>query len=303
MKTSRNLFLFFLMMALPIGAGEPAIYLNKNCGRLGDRLLFVAEGIWLSMMFNLPLVVESFEYSDSFAFDQQYPKLKNSPYWNYRKLPIKRASEIDPQRENILYAPDFGVPYAEERLVRYTTRSDEYQIDWKDPKFQEALARAFKPLESIPLVTPPDDHISIAVHVRTGGAVDKSYAPKALPEKFTSVSWALEKIKEIYELTGHQPTYVHIFTDSTDPKALLEGFKRRLLSPNLIVDTVVENQSKQAILTDLYSMMHFDYLICPQSSFSFMAWLLGNHKLTFRQGKTKFVQGTLIVNSEYKILG
>lgn len=293
-------YILLIVVFMQARAEAPgAIILDRGPGRLGDNLLHVAEGVWVAIQKNLPVYVEPFEYSDEFAFDTLLPK-KNDPLIStYKKVVVKHINDVRPLvSEPTAYHLLFATPYSNELRTKATARAEDYGINWRDPQFLDEVKKLFQPVNEIPLIERPQGMPSIAVHVRTGGGFDKPHVVKLVPGKFTSVAWAIKKIKEIYNELGRKPVYVHIFTDSLDQGALLTFIKSGIGTADIQYGLSDMMDKKMAVMSDLLSMAQFDYLICAQSNFSFIAWLIGNHIRTYRQYETRFYNNQLFVMSE-----
>lgn len=299
--------LFFILFCINTLSGEKpfaAIYLQKGVGRLGDQLLYVAEGVWLARQTKLPLYVTPFEYSECFALDLILDKPDRKMFKGCALKRVGSITEINPNPSvPTFYHPLFGVPYKEEVLAGYVCRAEQFGIKWKDPNFQQEIGALFKPLIPFSTVEVPDGYYSVALHHRQGGRFDNMKTVSMIPGKFTSLSWALKKVREIHSLVQGKPLYVHIFTDDPDPEALVKRIRLEFNEPTIVWGTTNDNFSKEAIFSDLFSMAKFDFLIAPQSSFSFLAWVLGDHILTFRQGETILSGKRLIVQTENCIWG
>lgn len=144
------------------------------------------------------------------------------------------------------------------------------------------------PKKPLPLITPPSDKISVAVHVRKGGTYESwglSFKQGSHLHKIPFNEFYSDQIKSVSALLGNRPLYVFIFTDDENPEALLETIKKSVNVPSIVYDCRRENNHHNTnVLEDFFSMMHFDVLIRPDSNYSILAEKLGEHSLVIYPG-------------------
>jgi len=115
-------------------------------------------------------------------------------------------------------------------------------------------------------------------------AVGRSkFADRRFPLKFPPNEFYIEQIQRMSELLDDQPMYVHIFTDSTDPQAIADLFKKHVNKPNIEFGCRSQgNQQDANVLDDFFALTHFDYMIRGESNFSIMAERIGYFKIIIK---------------------
>lgn len=246
-----------------------AITWEPNGGRFGDNLLSYSRAKWLSYCFDIPLLYLPFKYSDQLMINTQediftpevallFSTATHLPYGSkYRLLPDNNTLYISHWKTDIF-------------------------IDWYDNIFVQELRKTIAPCYEIKKITIPDNYLSIAVHVRTGGsfAPDTAQEKERCPLRFAPDEFFIAQIKRIADMFKHEKLYVYIFTDHANPIELKNKFKKILNDPRITFDYRHENNSHNTnVLEDFFSMMDFDCLIRPGSHFSRFVQRLGNNKL------------------------
>ena len=154
----------------------------------------------------------------------------------------------------------------------------------------------------IPLIHPPRDITSIAVHIRKGGGFDhpllseqhfqvndskRTKIPKNVGRnhadynhsmKFPPEQYYVDQIKKISQLLDHQELYLFIFTDETNTELLIERISSAVGLDNISYDYRKENNShSKNVLRDFFSIANFDCFIrSKESAFAQTAHLLGD---------------------------
>ncbi|MCA9375041.1 hypothetical protein KC622_01780 [Candidatus Dojkabacteria bacterium] len=180
-------------------------------------------------------------------------------------------------------------------------------VDYEDKNYRKLLKEAFSSRKKVKLLDLPDDMPSIALHVRVGSgtdnlsqtidAPDKSSqqkkgrtTDKLFPGKFPSLSYYCEQIKHICKMLDNQHVYVHIFTDSERPEALVQSLKR-----TLSLDTVhfsyikSKERSFYGVVEDFINLCRFEYIIRPRSWFSIMAEAVADWKISISPHKDGYI--------------
>jgi hypothetical protein len=248
---------------------QSAITWEPNGGRFGDNLLSYSKAKWLSYTFNIPLLYLPFKYSDLLVLHQQeqmYTPESTQLFSTVKYLPIRSKIQLLPQN-NTLY------------ISHWQTK---ISIDWNDPIFIEKLKNNITPFYPIEKTIIPDNCISIAAHIRTGGgfAADTEQERERCPLRFAPDEFFIDQIARIADMFPQENLYVYIFTDHQNPLTLKTKFEKALNNPRITFDCRTKNNSHNAnVLEDFFSMMDFDCLIRPGSHYSRFVQRLGNNKL------------------------
>jgi len=309
--------LVFLAILSPHRASSNGNILSYQLtpGRLGDHLLAVAKTELVAQLEKLPVAHVPFEWSDHLALSKQInykaPKssrrlilhkykpgitalLKNTTFLCSLKTDIYSDKQSMDKQNNI---GNFG------NLYEYTRTN---------PVFKKRLQRLIAPLHTIEALDLPKNRITVAVHVRTGGGFDKlsrmdqhtakkengRYTDQIHPQRFPPESYYTQQIETVSMLLGHQPLFVHIFTDDRDPLAITKRFQQKLshLSNITYSCRATGNAHNLNVIDDLFNMTRFDCLIRPASSYSKMAQLLGDHVIITYPKQVIWVNGILVAD-------
>ena len=174
------------------------------------------------------------------------------------------------------------------------------------------IKKMIKPYKPLPEFNLPENIITVAVHVRKGGGFDapllskqKSpfYADQRWPTKFPPDQYYIDQIKQLSEMLGDPPLYVHIFTDHQKPTEIVERYRKAVSKPNITYHCREEgNRHDRNILEDLFAMAKFDCLIRGSSHFSLSAQLIGNHMIVIHPKKAKWEGNKLIIEEVNTII-
>lgn len=265
---------------------------NRLCpGRFGDKILFYAITKWVSYRFNLPLFLQSFEYSSLLRLGKEEKKYSTTILKNFKDGLLKIRSEQDViknAKKNIIFESD----------KYFYVNGSHRKEDWlayiaQDKNFMKQLRHMLHPAISVPHIKLPSDKITVAVHIRKGGGVDKPlysmqyyptrkdvYADKQWPRKFPPEQYYVDQIKKISNLFGDKPLFVFIFTDDRDALKLVKRIKKAVNKNNVVFSCRDKDNAHDVhVVEDFYNMASFDCLIRSNSCFSMAAQLLGNHQL------------------------
>lgn len=257
-------------------------------GRLGDKLVLYCKAKWLAYRYGIPFVYKEFDGADQFIF--HYIEKKNNPCISQWKeiIRLNDEKEVNAAKE-LLYSITILTKISEENIEQKTA----YEF-WHEMKKMLACCVS---LDQSQIIVPPKNMISVAVHVRKGGGFDpplfyetaadglvpkdhEVYVDKQFPLKFPPDSFYLEQIEKIASLHPSEHIHVHIFTDDKNPIILQKKYLSMLNNQRITIGCRGDkNAYDQNVLEDLFSMANFDYLIRPNSNFSLIAQILGNHCL------------------------
>ncbi len=301
------------------------VYLHKGPNRLGDTLMRYVVDKNVSICLNIPLYYDPFEYSERLNLSKLEYSTKKFKLPNYQKKRAFNAKNLFVEK-GFAYFGLLDKGYLSARMIH------EFK---QDLPFIEYLRKAISPIEKLPLIYPPKDIFSAAVHIRKGLGFDGLQSSRQLddprldqeqqkegrppngrngidcvfPLKFPPEQYYVDQIKELAHQLDYQPLYVFIFTDHPNPSVLTYRIKRAVGLPNITYGCRQgSNRHDQNVLIDLFSMSYnFDSLIRPgDSAFSIIAHLLGDHQVviyptTFKRSGNciKIVEAQLDINEKH----
>ncbi len=269
-----------------------AVTYEFSNGRFGDNLISYIHGRWIAYKYGIELLYRPFPYSDQLQLHKmhnQFDDLQINTYNEVVRFPrdcgyqsilnIKTSG-------NILYIVPY-FPHCKADINRHNYFH--FDIDWSDRAFLDILRKEIAPIAPLPQLNLPKDRFTLAVHVRVGSAKDKifqvrspksKFADKRHPLKFPPDEFFVSQIKKISELLNDEPMYVYIFTDSSDPKALLENYRVSINKSNITYGCREKgNHHEQNVLEDFFAFLQFDCLIRGESNFAIIPDLIGKHKI------------------------
>ena len=96
-----------------------------------------------------------------------------------------------------------------------------FPVDWDDPLFRKEIVQCLQPKQPFPTLTLPEGYLTVALHVRRGGAYER-YAElsKLFPLKFPPDSFYIAQLRTIAEIFKDKKIYTYIFTDDLDRRPL-----------------------------------------------------------------------------------
>ncbi|MCA9375043.1 hypothetical protein KC622_01790, partial [Candidatus Dojkabacteria bacterium] len=129
---------------------------------------------------------------------------------------------------------------------------------------------------------------------------DKSgilFAARRFPNKFPPQEFYVEQIKRLFMLLGSKPLYVHIFTDCKEPEALIEELKVQVNEPSIEFGfRKSSRRSENGVIEDFFNLARFEYIIRPQSEFSYMADKIADWKILIYPTVSRWDGDILTVN-------
>ncbi|MGB8366888.1 MAG: hypothetical protein WCD44_00865 [Candidatus Babeliales bacterium] len=282
---------------------------NRLCpGRFGDKIVYYAVAKWISHKFTLPFFLKPFEYSSLLRLGKEEKKYSDNMLQKFKDGLQKIKSEQDViihAANNVLFEFD----------KHFYVNGSHRKEDWlrhiiKDQQFMRKLKYMLYPALSLMQIKLPLNKITVAVHIRKGGGVDKPlysmqyyanriepYADKQWPRKFPPEQYYVDQIKKISHLFDERPLFVYLFTDDENQRQLVNRMKKAVNKSN-ITFACREKISfhKTYVVEDFYNMAQFDCLIRPDSCFSMAAQLLGNHKVIILPKHAKWEGEKLIID-------
>lgn len=315
MKTTKKIMVgvFLFYSALSVSAERYcAITYKLNGGRFGDNILSYVRAKWLSFKHNIPLFYEPFQYSEKLNMSQ------TEETWNatLNEKKYTRTQQIslilNERLSRVLFVSIYN-----------RKNNDLYENMVKYPLFGEEIKNKLQPIEPVPLLTLPSDKITVAVHVRKGGGFDqplgslslydssekidvtgeerklyyRKYADYMEPTKFPPDQYYIDQIKQLSTLLNDTRLFVYIFTDDQMPHEIVNRYKQAVGKDNIeFCCRMDENAHDKNVLEDLFSMAQFDCLIRAESNLSWVAQILGNHKIIIFPVRAQWRRDRVIVD-------
>lgn len=156
-----------------------------------------------------------------------------------------------------------------------------YYASRDNKDFLLELRKAISPAKKINLIPLPQGVITVALHMRMGGEFEqfKKLFPQEISTRVPEESYYIEQLSRLSVTLGDKPLFVYIFTNHKKPQVLLEKVKKAVNKKNIEFTARDSSSSSLHLLEDLFSMARFDCLIRPNSAFSQIAQLIGDHKI------------------------
>jgi hypothetical protein len=180
--------------------------------RLGDQLLTYLSAKWLARVQGIPFLRTPFPFSDAFYLHAMDPEVgKLYQFKEHKKINVSTKNLLD--ASSTLWLFPFS-PYSRQEMKAFPARSELVRVEWEDPEFKQFIQTCLKPLKPIKTIVPPSGRLSVALHVRRGGAfkADKNQ-DKGLPLKFASDAFMIRSLKNLTSLFPNTPLYIYLFTD------------------------------------------------------------------------------------------
>lgn len=314
-------FVFFnTCFALEDLPSQNYIYCYKSINRFGDNLQQYVRHKWVAYKLNIPLCLQSFEYSDQLMLSE-----------------LEYISDTPPPFSVIqqdAYLKLINEFYRGHTLSNYIEPHEIKEMK-NDKEFIEELRANIKPKKDMNLIFPNKDMISVAVHLRKGGydfsdstrighfddklqsiqITDPNYkyldvrqkyylhpeqgSDIAFPLKFPPEQYYIDQIKNISKIFNHKPLYVFIFSDDSEIENLVSRIQEVVNLSNVHFDyRKTINRHNMNVLEDFFSMLNFDCLIRPwHSTFSMIAHILGDFKIVIYPTSYSWINGFLNMES------
>lgn len=302
-----------LLLALSSVSGEvlteksssAIFYTVSKKGRFGDKFLLFSHAAWFAYALKLPLVYQPFPYSDQLLLDEdptflrEIPKLSKTlrvytveDYLQFYETLNKEGTLKDTLLEVPFY-PDspylFAVP---------SERAQFTQIDWNDPHFKANLRKWFSPKKNFPKLNLPKDKVSIALHYRTGENYDRQGWQERFLLKGPPDTFYIDSLKLLLAIE-RRPLYVHLFTDSLQPRKVIEKFSA--LFPTIEFAIRTDKPAEEAVLEDFFAMEGFECMIRPESHFSMAAAYLFPYRIILSPYAFRWVDDKTILVDQITI--
>lgn len=284
-KKSSAISALCLLLSLSFHASMNASAITYELsGRFGDNLLTFCRAQWLAHKYGIPLKYEAFKFSDCLMMHERVSAYDAS---RYQRIGLRgREVPLDKNRP-ALYVACYYMD-----LDQWDGWENNGLPQIHDVSYIAELKELIKPRVPVELIPLPDGMVSIAVHVRKGSGDDHGlisdnpqgvwskyhYMDCDFPYKFPPDEFYINEIRYLAGLLKDQPLYVHIFTDHKQPEIIVEKYAVALNNPRITFGyRQAVNADETTLLDDMFSMARFEYLIRPDSSFSKVAQLIGDH--------------------------
>lgn len=253
--------------------------LNKEA-RFGDQLISYLHARWIAYRYGFSFLYKPFLHSENFALhgiDELWTEEKENQFdyiiRHHQKENFSLKSE-----GSLLYLIPFFSDLQDD--LQYCPDWVPFSIDWKDKGFRNLLQSLFRPAKNIPLISPPNHYLSVALHIRRGGGYDEANPFLLWPLRFLPDSYYIECLRRVYTLFPGQKIYAYIFTDEQEPKKIADTLKNALADLPITFDYREKGNHYTAnVVEDFYSMMNFDCLIRSASNFTLLHSVIVDYKL------------------------
>lgn len=289
-KLRRSLF-FLNMVCAPLSCcAEQQIFVTYDFsgGRFGDNLLAYLHAKWISYQYEIPLLYIPFPLSSELILDNFESPYDPVAYEHLHKIDIEGKFN----KELLLdHAPTlFTCPYFPEcEWERASFKGPHgepwpyFQTDWESPEFRKILKALVAPKQPYPLTIPPQETINIAIHFREGGGYDITDTAFPFITKFPPIEFYINGLLKAVELFKGKSLYCYVFSDALNPPEMVSQLADSVpFETQITFDCRSENnRHDQNVLSDFFSLFHFDVLIHPQSNFSSIPSLIHDYAMTY----------------------
>jgi len=276
-KTAPPLLATLQCLAFTPEPGQSYVTVQHHGGRLGDHIIMNLQALYTARKLGIPYLL--------------WPASKKPYlYAELDRLVISTCGEHLSlfRNEEKLFKRHVVI----RSLPKKVTPDTLYLVPYGGgiPKIGKSEARKLlAPLEPLQQVEVPLGHISVAIHIRTGGGrgigkrtfMDNPVNQRKFPHKFISrlgYNHYMRGLKKVRSLFPEQKLYIHLFTDDLRPEQLVEKLKVALPEENLCWGWRKEgNFHEHNVIEDFHDMARFDCLIRPDSNMSGMAEYIGSH--------------------------
>lgn len=279
----------------PISNSRVAYPLNG--GRFGDNLINYMHAKWISYKYQIPLLYSSFPYSDQLQMHSIEVPFNDSWFNNVDTvLNIKNETSLDLNDPRSFLYVVYYFPESRSEWKRYKDQTC-FEVDWENIGFRQVLKQTVKPLQNYPKIEIPERKISVAVHVRLGGGLDKAEEFRLWPLKFPSISFYIDQIKNLAQLYQGKSLYIYLFTDDKYPLRLKKKFQKAIPNKNIMFDChEMEIGPNRIVLEDFFALTQFDCLIRPESNYSIAAEKITEYKVVISPVRHHFINKQAIID-------
>jgi hypothetical protein len=280
-------------------SAQSAITYEFSGGRFGDNLLTYLHAKWLAHEYNMPFLYRPFKYSSDLVLDEK-ELCYDAEQEKYRKKIDLGFAHPSP-----MFSPQclFICPYFPE--IEWELNRQKYytfKVDWKNAEFRRNVREMIALKRPCSLTTPPKDILSVAMHIRDGGAFDDYEHHYKHPLKTPPITYYIESIHKVLELFKGQPIYCHVFTDALQPQELVDQIEKTLpLDAQIVFNYRKENNRDDAnVLEDFFSFFNFDVLIRAESNYSIVPALIHDFAVVYYP-LTYSIRGRVVTIDKIKV--
>lgn len=270
-----------------------AVTYHQAAGRLGDQLITYCLAKYISFKYGLDFYIRSFSGYSQLAFSTVDPLYNETKLRGLEKIYIRNEADFL-QRYNAQKNQLFII--SDSHWETSSPDSEWYGVS-HSKEFRALMRKLIAPINAIPKLQLPHDHITVALHYRVGETFDDAAFIKIQQDenntnpKFRPFGYYVEQIKYVKRAFPDQKIYVHIFTDAANPAQVRTRFKKVFPEESICFAAREGYDSwRNNVLVDLVHMAQFECLIRPRSCYSFISQLIGFHKLVLHP------QGALWIN-------
>lgn len=161
----KSIFFSSCLFLQAVAFADTGVTYDFSGGRFGDNVLSYLHAKWIAREANLPLIYKPFNYSNELKMDD----LEDGGILRFTKtVSLNKNHPFPLNEDNTL----FVCPYFPE--VQWELNRQEYftfPVGWKDESFRKDVLEKISPKQPLTLTYPPENMLSIAVHIREGGGV------------------------------------------------------------------------------------------------------------------------------------
>lgn len=286
---SRGFFCFFLILVACCVASGPECRKKhaityEGGDRFGDRMLAYAQARHLSYIASVPFLYRPFIYSNQISAD-----CEASPFDTHcnRYSHTVNITSFDTLLQFFCTIDDpkvkptlFILHYLPSDISEWDTDSSIkllFHTPWYETGFHAYLQQVASPRIPIPVLR-REGVLNVADHVRTLSGNDTAETSSTqLPLKHPNLAYHKTQIHRLHQLNQGRPMYVFLFSDTKQPEALVQEFRKSFYNTNIEFGIqILNNPDTNYAIHDFFAMQQFDALIATQSNFSMMASRIGN---------------------------
>lgn len=280
----RLLFLLFSFSSL--FADLAVTYAQSDGTGLGDHLLGYLHAKWVSYRYGYRLLYKPFLYSNAFALHD-----KEEVWAEEKELPFKKIYDCSAAQLSVLSSSDqvlCEIPFFSDLPEDWSIapiwglQSIVMNVDWSDQGFRAALRDSFWPRKGSVIRKIVRDEITVALHTRRGAPDDLSSIECLLkwPLRFAPDNYYIKCLKELISMFPGKALYVHVFTDASNPKTIIERWKGELEGLPIYFSYREENdRSDEHVVEDFFAMLGYDCLIRSLSNYTLVPSLIGDYRI------------------------
>lgn len=272
-------FRFLIGCFLYIGSiwGEAAVTYDFSGGRFGDNVLAYLHTKWLSYHYQIPLLYKPFRYSAELNMDDMEIRYDDARHKYSQELKLSAHIPNPFDADCIFVCPYFPEIEWELRKEYYFT----FPVDWKNKEWRKIAKEMISFKGDRQLTYPPQDMLSVAIHMREGGDFDDEEHKIKHPLKTPPITFYIDSLKMVLDLCKDKMIYCHLFTDALQPESWVDKIVQALPKDAPIVFNYRKenNRHDSNVLEDFFSLFNFDILIRAESNFSIVPGLIHDYAI------------------------